>query len=34
MKEYVKPEVEIVTLMADEAIADLKGETDLSENPF
>lgn len=38
MKEYVKPEVEIISLMADEAITTdelgLGGEMDLSANPF
>ena len=36
MKEYVSPEIEIVSLMADEAIAsdEIGGELDLSGNPF
>ena len=33
MKEYIKPEVEIVTLVADEEIT-LGGEVSLSGNPF
>lgn len=37
MKEYMKPELEIISLMAEEAITsddDLGGELDLSTNPF
>lgn len=38
MKEYIKPEVEIISLMANEAITDdedgLGYGTDLSMNPF
>ena len=36
MKEYQKPEVEIVSLMANEAIAsdDIEDLLDLSTNPF
>lgn len=36
MKEYMKPELEIVSLMADENIAtlELEDELDLSTNPF
>lgn len=38
MKEYIKPEVEVVSLMAQESIAsdlpELGGELDLSTNPF
>lgn len=36
MKEYLKPELEIVSLMADENIAtlELEDELDLSANPF
>ena len=36
MKDYIKPELEIVTLVTDEAIAtdDLSGEMSLSNNPF
>lgn len=37
MKEYMKPEVEIVSLMTQEAITDelsLDAELELSTNPF
>lgn len=35
MKEYMKPEVEIISLVADEAItSDLEGELSLSTSPF
>jgi len=39
MKEYIKPELEVVTLMAEEAVATsltggLSGEMDTSTNPF
>ena len=38
MKEYIKPQVEIISLMADESIATNElpglGEMDLSTNPF
>lgn len=37
MKEYMKPEIEIVSLVANESITDelnLGGEMDLSTNPF
>lgn len=35
MKEYIKPDVEIISLMANEAITDdITGEVGLSNNPF
>ena len=37
MKEYIKPEVEIISLMAQESITsddELGSELDLSTNPF
>lgn len=36
MKEYIKPEVEIVSLMANEEITtvELEAELGLSTNPF
>lgn len=37
MKEYIKPELEIISLMSEEEITskdDLTGELDLSTNPF